>query len=1160
MTIKKQINLRRKYDVARSWKESQRRKNFPNALPSQLPQQTLAQRFGQGNLTKKVQDTTANASANPFDKLIAAGGTMIENAAQGYGSGELNPKHYDLINALSDLGHAHQTYKQNKDLFGDLGSRGSAGFNDEFARHHNWLFGNEHDRNRFENLQTHPDYQIHSVNAGLTNTEDLLRSFLKKKKDLKDNDEGLSPETPEATGGLAENFAMHNELRRRGVDLSKLENSDDMQKGKKEAAIAAQMRLYRGRFKHMFPDHKNFHDRIMTTPRVDDAALQAGREAVRGVDRAARRGRAVTTDDIPAAPPNPVELARRQNEARARHLARVAAAQFPEYDNVRRRAEIPPGNLNAIFPPVPREPQGVPVPVAEMQRRRDVAREQDEALNAGREALQGVDRAARRGRAVTTDDWPTNLQDPRELARRQNEVDRQRNEEAARRAAERRRQAARNWGQAGRGALTPDELAAAGRPEVPPVPTMSPQEIEERDRRRQRARNFAPVPRGQLNRNELARAGRPPRPPVPTDVPRAVLPRDILHEPIPPIPETPEAYRARIRRQMLADNAAIRARQAAEPRGNREERNRRFEELNRNLDTYRPQPEAMERAFAQGRHEMADVRSRLRPTRTHAPYENPILRGHTEGVAQGPFTPDEEQMNIRNQIEDAREILHGRRHITPYERRERISEGFLRENLELLARNFGRDISPENQQYARDALYGLPPLTPEQHSNIFRNLTNEQFHKDELTDDEYRRILDEYDRNNKKEMLQRMPLVNPHSKPEKYTDEELQENKNRLNDYLKNQTIHNELRRVGRGHEQEIDNEIQRRADEAEAHRQRIERARNWAPVARGALTPDELGRVGRPPIPPVPTVPPKSPAETAAFLARRERSEFPDTSATRRGALNPDEMAAAGRPDMPPPPPAQPPLPVPPQDLPPVPTVDETKDQRRHDVIEDFLNERAAGNRVSRDFLIEGTAIPEHVSQENLERGQAEMGAARRNLRPSPPTFAPHEAPLTWDFADENQVERRNMLARLAVEQERRNRGEPEPEPINFGLGWGFGGAQADEPEPQPRRLPPLVRRHAGAPSDSDSGFGTFSEVENPPPAPPPPQASLGRRVTNFFSGLVGRPPQTQAQQPRRIRNMPYEIYGDDGAPAILPVQNVPIWPEPEERPEPSSDSEDFY
>jgi hypothetical protein len=37
-------------------------------------------------------------------------------------------------------------------------------------------------------------------------------------------------------------------------------------------------------------------------------------------------------------------------------------------------------------------------------------------------------------------------------------------------------------------------------------------------------------------------------------------------------------------------------------------------------------------------------------------------------------------------------------------------------------------------------------------------------------------------------------------------------------------------------------------------------------------------------------------------------------------------------------------------------------------------------------------------------------------------------------------------------------------------------------------------------------------------------------------------------------------QLYGEPDVPAILPVQNVPIWPDPEERPEPSSDSEDFY
>jgi hypothetical protein len=294
-----------------------------NANPDFTQNQPAGMPFGQGagvndeqdipNLTRKVQYTAEGN--DPFSQLISSGDRLIHNAGMDYGSGTLNPDHYDVVNAFYNIGAVpkslYDTRKYERDIVRPRTTNEAL----------NTGFRNNLGESVFNVSRENHDAAVNAMNGipqdehqnivnymGQNPTHQLISDYGNLLRDVRSAPNGIS-----ATNGhnLAMLRVMHNELARRGINTEIFnQNKYDSPKAY-EAAVDHELREYNRRLGIFRENHGDFHNRI---DRMDNLSALPP-----------------PPPPPPAAPPAPPDPAGRRvpSAERAASIRAAAAARAP---------------------------------------------------------------------------------------------------------------------------------------------------------------------------------------------------------------------------------------------------------------------------------------------------------------------------------------------------------------------------------------------------------------------------------------------------------------------------------------------------------------------------------------------------------------------------------------------------------------------------------------------------------------------------------------------------------------------------------------------------------------------------------------------------------------------------------------------------------------
>jgi hypothetical protein len=258
-----------------------------NNNPELTQEQPANAQFGSGqnptdtipNMTRKVQ--YAAEGNDPFSQLISAGDTLIHRAGQDYGSGQVNPNHYDIVNAMYDMYKApSRLYNAREDENNRIRQNtNNDNLNQSFLNNLGDNIGQagQSDIERYGNMrnlhQEDDENNTAAMNIANLSTKDAMDSYHQLLSNVRQN-----PDQQISTGQLYQMRRLHNELARRGIDTSIFDKAHNLDDDEQRAMIDEEMKNHNNRY-HLF--HENplqFHQRtrLFDFPANHPVAAAAG--------------------------------------------------------------------------------------------------------------------------------------------------------------------------------------------------------------------------------------------------------------------------------------------------------------------------------------------------------------------------------------------------------------------------------------------------------------------------------------------------------------------------------------------------------------------------------------------------------------------------------------------------------------------------------------------------------------------------------------------------------------------------------------------------------------------------------------------------------------------------------------------------------------------
>ncbi|MDR1104279.1 MAG: hypothetical protein LBK92_02845 [Endomicrobium sp.] len=241
-----------------------------NNNPELTQDQPTNAQFGSGqnptdtipNMTRKVQ--YAAEGNDFFSQMISAGDTLLHRAGLDYGSGEVNPNHYDIVNAMYDMAKApSRLYNARADENNRIRQNTqNANLNQSFLNNLGDNIGQagQSDIERYGNMrnlhQEDDENNTAAMNIANLSTKDAMDAYHQLLSNVRGN-----PAQQISTGQLYQMRRLHNELARRGIDTSIFDKAHNLDDDEQRSLIDEEMKNHNNRY-HLF--HENpleFHQR-----------------------------------------------------------------------------------------------------------------------------------------------------------------------------------------------------------------------------------------------------------------------------------------------------------------------------------------------------------------------------------------------------------------------------------------------------------------------------------------------------------------------------------------------------------------------------------------------------------------------------------------------------------------------------------------------------------------------------------------------------------------------------------------------------------------------------------------------------------------------------------------------------------------------------------
>jgi hypothetical protein len=263
------------------------------------------------NLTRKVQ--YASEGNDPFSQLISGGDRLIHDANLDYGQGNINPNHYDVVNAIHDTVTMPYTLYQSRKYENErvrpfINNRNllDSSFRDNLGNTFDPVAPLTHD-SMLQQVNQHKADSSSGVNtfatdAGSMPTKDLLHTYSKTLNVMQNaaRPENVSPEI------IARANFMHHELARRGINMQIFNPLNRQNVLRHQADLNSELRDYNSRHPMFSEDHDEFHAR--TNHALQRLDSRTNEEGVHRTNVAAGR-------EAPDAPPPPAAQPRYINAA-----------------------------------------------------------------------------------------------------------------------------------------------------------------------------------------------------------------------------------------------------------------------------------------------------------------------------------------------------------------------------------------------------------------------------------------------------------------------------------------------------------------------------------------------------------------------------------------------------------------------------------------------------------------------------------------------------------------------------------------------------------------------------------------------------------------------------------------------------------------------------
>jgi hypothetical protein len=247
-----------------------------NATPTLTQNQPTGMPYGEGygvlndqdipNLTRKVQ--YASEGNDPFSQLISGGDKLIHDANLDYGQGNINPNHYDVVNAIHDTVTMPYTLYQSRKYENErvrpfINNRNllDSSFRDNLGNTFDPVAPLTHD-SMLQQVNQHKADSSSGVNtfatdAGQMPTKDLLHTYSRTLNVMQNaaRPENVSPEI------IARANFMHHELARRGINMQIFNPMNRQNVLRHQADLNSELRDYNSRHPMFSEDHESFHAR-----------------------------------------------------------------------------------------------------------------------------------------------------------------------------------------------------------------------------------------------------------------------------------------------------------------------------------------------------------------------------------------------------------------------------------------------------------------------------------------------------------------------------------------------------------------------------------------------------------------------------------------------------------------------------------------------------------------------------------------------------------------------------------------------------------------------------------------------------------------------------------------------------------------------------------